>query len=723
MKIRPVLLLLLLIFLLGCVPATVAPVVTPTPAPSATPRPTALIRTTAVPDVHMAVQNWLEAWAKEDYGAMYDLLTRASQADLPRENFAARFSEVAIQLTLQKLTGEVLQNAVLSPYLAQATYRVTFQTALVGVLQREIALNLTLEDGAWKLVWDDGLIMPELKGGNRLKIEIRTPQRGNIYDLNGKPIAAEGDAYALGAIPDRIQDGRRNQICNEVAALTGQPAVWLRALIDQAGAGDYVPLGEAPKAAVDARMRTLATLSGLVVTPFSGHFYYDGGAAHAVGYVQAIYKDDAPEYLRQGYNINEKIGKSGIEEWGQKLLAGQRGATLYLMDPKGEQQLRQLGQSESQPAQSIYTTLDLSLQAAAQKALAGFKGAIVVLERDSGRVLAMASSPGINPNAFNTDNLNWVQLIKALNTSPDNPYFNRATQATYPLGSIFKTVTMSAALESGVYTPETVYDCQYEFTELQGVTLYDWTKEKGTKPSGKLTLPEGLMRSCNTYFYQIGLDLYRQKGDKPVTDMARSFGLGMLTGIGPVPEYSGNMPYPTNEYEAVQAAFGQGAMLSTPLQVANLMAAIGNGGTLYRPQLIEKIVAADGTINFSFKPEVKNQVAVSPANLKVVQDAMREVVKNKRGTAYSIFTGMDLDIRAKTGTATNSLRTSHAWFAGYTNANWPNKPDIAIAVLCENAGEGSEVSAPIFRRVLENYFYGKPSTPYPWESSIYVERK
>jgi penicillin-binding protein 2 len=282
---------------------------------------------------------------------------------------------------------------------------------------------------------------------------------------------------------------------------------------------------------------------------------------------------------------------------------------------------------------------------------------------------------------------------------------------------------MAAALESGVYTPETVYDCQYEFNELQGVTLYDWTKEKEVKPSGKLTLPEGLMRSCNTYFYHIGLDLYRQKGDKPVTDMAHSFGLGALTGIGPVPEYTGNMPYPANEYEAVQIAFGQGAMLATPLQVANLMAAIGNGGTLYRPQLVEKIVGADGVVSFSFKPEVKNQVAVSPANLAVVQDAMSAVVKNKRGTAYTIFTGMDLDIRAKTGTATNSLQTSHAWFAGYTNANWPNKPDIAIAVLCENAGEGSEVSAPIFRRVLENYFYGKPSTPYPWESSVYVERK
>jgi penicillin-binding protein 2 len=721
MKIRFPFILLLLIFILGCVPATVTPTVTP--APSATPQPTALIHTTPVPDARMAVQNWLDAWGKEDYGAMYDLLTQVSQTDLTREKFVARFTEVATQLTLQKLSAEVLQSGVLNPRLAQAAYRVTFQTALVGQLQREIALNLAMEDGAWKVEWNDGLIMPELKGGNRLKIEITAPQRGSIYDFSGKPIAAESDAYALGAIPGRIQDGRKTQICTEVAALTGQPATWLKTLIDNAGAGDYVPLGEAPKAAVDARMKVLTSLSGLVVTPFSGHYYYDGGASHAVGYVQSIYKADAPEYQRLGYNINEKIGKSGLEEWGQKLLAGQRGATLYLMDPKGEQKLGQLGQSDSKPAQSIYTTLDLSLQAAAQKALAGFKGAIVVLERNTGRVLVMASSPGIDPNAFNTDNLNWVQLINGLNNSPDNPYFNRATQATYPLGSIFKTVTMAAALESGVYTPETVYDCQYEFNELQGVTLYDWTKEKEVKPSGKLTLPEGLMRSCNTYFYHIGLDLYRQKGDKPVTDMARSFGLGALTGIGPVAEYTGSMPYPINEYEAVQIAFGQGAMLATPLQVANLMAAIGNGGTLYRPQLVEKIVAADGTVSFSFKPEVKNQVAVSQANLTVVQDAMSAVVKNKRGTAYSIFAGLDLDIRAKTGTATNSLQTSHAWFAGYTNANWPDKPDIAIAVLCENAGEGSEVSAPIFRRVVENYFYGKPSTLYPWESNFYVNRK
>ncbi len=678
------------------------------------------MKTTSAPNPQVTAQAWLDAWARDETTKMYDLLTKVSRDALTREKFSARYSDIAINLTLQKLESQILQALVLSPKSAQVAYRVTFKTAMVGDLRRETLMNLSLEDGAWKVQWDDALIMPELKGGNKLAIDIKAPARGDIFTRAGDPIAARTDGVALGIIPGQIESGKEKTLLVELAALTGKPQAWIKALYEKASPNDYIPVGETTKQAFQLRQSVLENLPGLQWNDFTGRYYYEGGIApHAVGYVQAIPRESAVEYQRKGFKLDEKIGARGLEKWGQDLLAGQRGVTLYLTDPSGNP-ISKLDQIDPKPAQSIYTTIDENLQLVAQKSIEGFRGGIVVIERDTGRVIAMVSAPGFDPNAFNTNNDNWQDLLANQDANPNKPYINRASQTTYPMGSIFKTVTMSAALESGVYTAASTYDCQYTFKET-GLTLYDWTYDHEVPPSGKLTLPEGLMRSCNTYFYHIGLDLFRQKGEKAVTDMARNFGLGSPTGIDQVAEDPGSIPYPQSEGEAVQMAIGQGGILASPLQVANMMAAIGNGGTLYRPQIVEKIAGPDGKPSFTFQPEIKNKLALSAANLKILQDAMRSVVEKPRGTAYSIFTGMSIPIYGKTGTASNTAN-SHAWFAGYTNAGQADKPDIAIAVLCENAGEGSEIAAPIFRRLVETYYYGRPLTPYWWESTFYVTK-
>jgi cell division protein FtsI/penicillin-binding protein 2 len=710
---------MLLIFLLAaCQPSPVQ--TEPQPVATETRElPTPRVSITRAPDARSAAEAFLAAWKNEDYQAMYDLLASNSRSAISSEDFAARYKDVTINLTLKSIAYEVLA-AETNPEQAKTSYRVSFDTNLVGLLDREMEMELVLEGSGWKVVWEDGMIMPELRGGNRVVMDINTPARGNIYDIDGDLLVGQSDAYALGLIPGEIGDGEEGRLLTELSRLTGKTPQSIQALYeDIRGAAWYVPVGEAPAEQVLARYDVLSSLTGLRMNPFSSRYYYGSGvSAHITGYAQPIPAEEAETYQRNGYRINERVGMQGLEKWGDSYLLGTRGAALYITNAAGEI-LSRLSQSDSSPSNSIYSTIDDDFQFGVQRSLAGFRGAIVVLERDTGRVLAMTSSPDFDPNLFEFSNYN-AQFAGSMIDSANNPYLNRATQSGYPLGSVFKIITMAAALESDIFVPESTYDCQHTFTDpdLPGQTFYDWTLEKEVPPSGMLTLPEGLMRSCNPWFYNIGVTLFRQNRPTDVSTIARAFGLGSPTGIGHVAEISGSMPDPVNIDDALQLAIGQGSMLVTPLQVANFVAAVGNGGTLYRPQLVEQIVTFDGEPVYTFEPEVIGQLPVKPENLAVIQQAMRDVVNSPRGTAIRTFRGFGIPVYGKTGTAQNPLGRAHSWFAAYTDST--RLSNIAVVVIAENAGEGSDIAAPIARRVIEYYFNGSPGILYPWESSYFV---
>jgi len=714
--------LLFLTLATGCGESGATVEITSQPTTSPT-LPLPEVKFTQVPDPQVTALAYLHAWESENYPSMYTLLTSISQDALTEEQFTTFYRDTAAEAAQKNVEAHIL-SSLTKIRTAQVSYRVIMHSVLVGDIERDAMMNLSFENNQWRVQWDAALILPELSGGNSLRMDYLIPSRGNIYDRNGHAIVAQADATALGLIPDQINPDQENNLLDELWGLIGIRPDAIREMYANfpEGAGWYLPLGEVSANAVQQHENELSEFSGLVMRPFRSRYYFEGGIApHVVGYVSAIPPEQLEAYKRLGYRQDERVGQAGLEKWGESYLSGKRGGVLYVVNPDGTV-ITQLAETTPEPAQSIYTTLDKDLQLQSQQALAGFKGAIVALERDTGRVLAMASSPGFDPNLFEPSNLNSDYLLQDLFDPNSLPLLNRATQGQYPLGSIFKIITMAAALESHLYTADTVYECGHTFTEIPGVTLYDWTYGMGIGASGPLTLPEGLMRSCNPYFYHIGLDLYNQGLTSAVSDMARNFGLGNPTGIQQVAEEDGQVPEPASEIDATNLATGQGDLLVTPLQVADFIAAVGNGGRLYRPQVVERIAPPDGDPIFAFKPEVRGTLPISKETIKIIQEALVSVVENPRGTAYHTFLNFPIPIAGKTGTAQNPPRDPHAWFAGYTLAEKPDQPDIAVVVIVENIGEGSQYAAPIFKRVLESYFFGQPRTPYPWESQIGVTR-
>jgi penicillin-binding protein 2 len=689
----------------------------PSPTPMVTPTlPRPGVNTTQAPEVEETVRAFLEAWEREEYSSMYSLLTSLSQDAISEERFEEKYRSVAAEVALRDLETKIL-SSLTQTRTAQASYQVLMHSSLVGDIQRDTMMNLSLEDDGWRIQWDEALILPELSGGNTLRMDYLIPSRANIYDNDGQALVAQADATALGLFPDQIDPDQEDTLLSELWRLTGiyPDTIYSRYEDFPPGAGWYLPLMAVSADAVAQRQSILSGLAGLVMRPFRSRYYFEGGIApHVVGYVSAIPAEEVEEYKRQGYRQDERVGQAGLEKWGEQYLSGVRGGALYVVDPDGLT-VTKIAETSPEPSQSIYTTLDKDLQLGVQQAIAGFKGAAVVMELDTGRVLAMASSPGFDPNLFEPSNLNSGYALGDLFDPEATPLLNRASQGQYPLGSVFKIITMAAALESGLYTPDTIYECGHTFTELPGITLYDWTYEKELPASGPLTLVEGLMRSCNTYFYHIGNDLYQEGLTSTIPDMARAFGLGEATGIDQVAEEDGQVPNQENPLDATNLSTGQGALQVTPLQVVNFIAAIGNGGILYRPQVIERIAPPDGEPTYTFTPEVLSTLPISEATLQTIQEAMVSVIENPRGTAHRVFANFPINVAGKTGTAQDEPRDSHAWFAGYTLEGREDKPDIAVVVILENSGEGSEIAAPVFKGILQQYFTAKRDT-FPWET-------
>ncbi len=296
MKFRTWLLILLLTLVMAACTGPTALPATQTLLPAATKTlPSPDVSVTRTPDVRNTVETYLQAWQVEDYPTMYALLSRLTLDAITQEDFTRSYTDVANALALAEIKYEIL-TLLTNPGDAQANCRVTLTSALMGDFVRDILMKFSLENGEWRLQWDETMIMPELREGRSLVVNYTIPARGNIYDRDGKTLVAQADAYALGIVPGQIAEGMEARLLDEVSDLTGKTPEQIKALYENSGADWYVPVGQASAQAVNSNLDLLISLGGLAMTPFSGRYYFDGGVGpHVVGYGPA-----RPDALRPG---------------------------------------------------------------------------------------------------------------------------------------------------------------------------------------------------------------------------------------------------------------------------------------------------------------------------------------------------------------------------------------------------------------------------------------
>ncbi|GAB4423716.1 MAG: penicillin-binding protein 2 [Anaerolineae bacterium] len=680
----------------GCTPNTLSLSSEPSATPLPTPTPTPL------PSAAPGAEAYLSAWAAGNYAAMYSMLTPESRIRVSLDEFSRRYQQAQSVATVNQVSAQ-LQSLLADGPQAAATFQTLWDTARFGQIQVNNQMALQFIDGNWGVVWQPTLVLPQLGEGIRLAFLADQPTRGNIYDRTFHAMATFGELVTVGVVPQFITD--EAPVVMLLSQLTAVPPETIRQKIAAARPDWFVPIADVTFEKSLQFNDQLDALPGIERRARTVRTYPDADiGAHIVGYMGSIPAETLDDYLAQGYSGDERVGLTGVEGWAEPELAGKRGGRLVSIGQAG-QVLADVGAAQSRAGSSVYLTIDSGFQAAIERLLGPRKGAIVVMDPNSGAVHALATYPRFNPTVFSFDvnSSAWTGLYG----DPNRPLLGRATQGTYPPGSIFKIVSIAAALESLGLDPNHTFTCTGRWQGLGPEFVKECWRKQG---HGQISLLNGLTQSCNVVFYEVGLMLYRTDPNL-LPDWSRNFGLGNFTGIFGLGEESRGV-VPDNDWklaalgeplypgDAVNAAIGQGFTLVTPLQIARVLAAIANGGQLIRPRVIERIVAVDGT-ETAIEPEVSGTLPMLPETLELIRSSLSAVTSEAGGTARQVFEGVDYTVAGKTGTAESGQEEPHAWFAGYAPTD---QPRVAIAVVVEESGEGSKVAAPLFRQVLETFF-------------------
>jgi penicillin-binding protein 2 len=553
---------------------------------------------------------------------------------------------------------------------------------------------------------------------NSIRLQTVDPPRGLVLDRHGTKLAENRPSFDVSFTPKDAGDVGR--VLSELAAYLNVPVDELQGKVKHSrGLAAFRPvvlkqdIGRDVLAAVEAHKVDMPGVS--IQVRLRRNYLYELNASHLIGYLGEINLDELKSGDYPNLRGGDYIGKFGVERTQESVLRGEPGGRQVEVNANG-QIMRVLQTVSPKPGRNVHLTLDRELQQRAEELLEGVAGAAVAVEPASGEILAMASSPSFNQNAFVSGI--GTGVWEALISHPFRPLENKAIQGEYPPGSTFKIVTALAGLEEKAIDETTTFDCA-GFLPFAGRDYRCWKKEG----HGRVDVRRALSESCDVFFYRTGLRL----GIDRLAWYAKAFGLGVRSGVTLDQEARGLIPSSAwkkkrfgvawQEGETLSVSIGQGYVLATPLQMAMLTAAVGNGGIRYRPAVLSRVETMEGDVVFQTAPQEIGRLPISPRNLKIVQQGIWGAVNGERGTARRVHLN-DIEIAGKTGTSqvvgrkdsgddyTPPHHRPHAWFVCYAPFD---APKIAIAVVVENGEHGSSAAGPIAREMVKTYLRQLPN--------------
>jgi penicillin-binding protein 2 len=526
--------------------------------------------------------------------------------------------------------------------------------------------------------------------------------RGLIYDRAGRQLAINIPSYVVRIRPADLPFTQRDQVVNRLSQLLELPVSDLIQSIDRYAnqSFDLVRLAsDVPQDVARIIVEESNSLPGVQVNVEERREYeYGPLISHVMGYTGAVTAEELAEYADAGYLNDDQIGKTGVEATFEDVLRGSYGEQEVEQDALGR--ILRTVQITQQPVagNSLELTIDVEIQREAEEALKWAtdivdlqRGVVIVMNPQTGEILAMVSLPTYDDNLFATGISNAE--YQALIDDPNHPLVNFGLSEQYPPGSTYKLVTGTGALEDGIIADTTLVETA-PYLEIGSTKFYDWNR----RGFGPLDIYGGFAHSSDTFFFQLAGNL----GIERLGYWANQFGFGARTGVDLPAEARGIVP--TNEWkealfnepiypgEVYQAGIGQGYDAATPLQVLNAYNALANGGSLLKPQIVKRILGPDGSIVQDFQPELIQTVNADPDTLRIMRMAAREVVVSRH-----TFNLVDLPIvvAGKTGTAEFGLRDSqnrlpyHTWFTAFV-------PKFAEGIPGDPAKTDSELSITAF---------------------------
>ena len=558
--------------------------------------------------------------------------------------------------------------------------------------------------------------------GNQMQNLPITPIRGDILDRNGKILATNEFSYILTITPEKVTNLNETLIELELSDLISYEDIKkFNKKLSRFKKFQNIPLKFNLSESSVASFLIKNNLPGVEVESYFHRVYpYGASSAHLIGYVSSMNQKEKSNYDKKNYNGTNFVGKTGIEKQYEKLLHGESGVKQIERNVAGRIVDTRII-SPSIAGQDIYLNIDIDFQLKAESLLGDSRGVIALINVKDGSILSLVSTPSFNPNWF--VNGITVERYNDLSSNEDLPLFDRSIKGLYPPGSTIKPMIALAGLELNNITIKHSTFCPgYYKLNNYSRKFNDW-KRSG---HGKVNVIEAIAQSCDVFFYDLAFNM----GIDQIHDSLSYFQFGKKTGIDLPGELGGILPSrewkkinkdePWYRGETLITGIGQGFMTSSPLQLALATAAIANKGQLLTPQVMMHSQSKNGDFFEERNPKAQQIPIKDISNWELIIEAMKQTVYGKFGTAKRLNNKLQYSLAGKTGTAQvfgldpeeeyiaenieEKLR-DHALFTGFAPIE---DPQVAIAIIVENAGSGSSKAAPLARELLDEYFIKNP---------------